>query len=722
MESFVYLDAMLRKSLLLLAGAVLLCSLASAQDRLPTMPRYDRYEKLRREIGNSVQRGEILATWSEDGKAFFYTKDGKNYKYDIAKKAAEETTEKPPQGAGSGRNRPRGNPARGRQFDTVFSADGKVKAFHRDRNVYLSDADGKNEVTVTTDGKAETRTKYGIASWVYGEELGVREAMWFSPDGKKLAFYRFDESKVPDYFLAMDQSKVQDSLDVEAYPKAGAPNPIVNVFVYDLDTKATEEMEVHFDSGGGPDLGHYIYDIRWSPDGKELWFNRTNRKQNTMELCAADPATGKCRVIIRESNPTAWVENHPGITLLEAEETGPRRFLWMSERNGFRNLYLYDTTGKLISTVTQHPFEVTNIVRVDEKAKVVYYMARDGANHYRVQLHRVGLNGKGEKRLTNPEFHHTISLAPDGKHFIDTMETIDTPPITKLVDENGKELDTLAESDLAKFNELRLQKTERFTFTAADGKTTCYGYVMKPSDFDPSKKYPLLVSVYGGPESGGGSDRFTLPNAITEMGFLVCWIDGRGTSGRGQAFRNGVYGKLGVVEIDDQAAGVKELAKRPYVDGKRVGIYGTSYGGYSTVMALLRHPDTFHVGVAGSSVTDWRNYDTIYTERYMGLPDENENKKGYDEGSAMTYARNLKGKLHLYFGTADNNVHPSNTYQLIVALERYGKSYDMSVGPDRGHTGPNQNLQWEYFVDYLMLDHEKQPLEVVWKGRRRSCP
>lgn len=710
---------MLPKAFLL---SLLICSVSSAQDRLPTMPRYDRYEKMRREIGGSVVRGELSGVaWSLDSKSFFFTLDLKTFKYDIAKRKAAETEEKPPEAQSSTRRqaRGRGNPERGRQFDTVFSEDGKLKAFHRNRNVYVSDADGKNEVAVTSDGNEGARTKYGIASWVYGEELNVREAMWFSPDAKKLAFYRFDESKVPDFYLTLDQGKIQDRLDVEAYPKAGAPNPVVDLFIYDLKDRTTKQVDVRFDGGGGADLGYYVYDVRWSPDGNELWFNRTTRKQNVMELCAADPGTGKCRVIVREKSDKGWTENHPQMTLLAPPAKGPRRFLWMSERNGFRNLYLYDLSGKLINAVTRGQFEVANIVRVDEDAGTVYYMARDGSDPYRLQLHMVGLDGKGEKRLTEPAFHHSVNISPDGKYFIDTVETIDMPPVTKLIEaSNGKAVDILATSDTTKFDELRLRKTERFKFTAADGKTTCYGYLMKPSDFDPAKKYPLLVSVYGGPGSGGGSDRFTLPNPISEMGFLVAWIDGRGTSGRGAAHEREVYEKLGVVEIDDQAAGVNELTKRPYVDGRRVGIYGTSYGGYATIMAMLRYPDVFQVGVAGSPVTDWRNYDTIYTERYMGLPDESENKKGYDAGSAMTYAKDLKGRLLLYYGTADNNVHPTNTLQLILALDRYGKSYDVSVGPDRGHSGPNQNRMWEYFVQYLILGAEPKPLKAVWKRPR----
>jgi dipeptidyl-peptidase-4 len=282
-------------------------------------------------------------------------------------------------------------------------------------------------------------------------------------------------------------------------------------------------------------------------------------------------------------------------------------------------------------------------------------------------------------------------------------------------------IEALAQPDMTKFNELGLKKAERFTFMAADGKTKCWGTLNFPSDFDPTKKYPLLVSVYAGPESGGGFENFDLPDAITEFGFLVASIEGRGQSGRGKAFKDAVYGKLGIVEMDDQAAGVKELAKRSYVDADNVGIYGTSYGGYSSVMCLLRHPETFRAASCSSSVTDWLNYDSIYTERYMGLPWDGENKAGYEAGSAMQYAKDLKGKILLYFGSADNNVHPANTYQLTRALDRAGKSYEMAVGTDLGHTGVNFSRMLEFFVDHLIINR-KNGAQLAWNKReyRRS--
>lgn len=691
--------------------AFALAQIAGAQEYLNEMPRYDRYEKLRREVVGSVKSGAVSVNWSEDGKSFTYRRDDKTYRVLLPSGKEEEVTGAKPETPGGRSRGGQRAPERGRQFDTAVSADGKLKAVTRDRNVYLSDADGKNEIAVTSDGSVSARVKYGIASWVYGEELGVRNAMWFSPDGKYLAFYRFDESKVKDFYLQYDQTKIQDTLDTEAYPKAGGDNPKVALFVYEIGTKQSRQVKTDF---GDATLGEYVYDVKWSPSGSELLFSRTNRKQNVMELCAADPNSGESRAVVRESQPQSWAENHPTVMFLKDN----KRFVWSSERTGYANLFLYDLTGKQLAQLTNLEADVDRVLKVDEDRGKVYFVARNGNNPYLPQLNSVGLDGKGLKRLTDPAFAHQVTLSPDSKHFSDVRQNANTPARTDVLSEDGKLVKALGESDITKFQELGLRSSERFTYTAADGRTTCYGSLSFPSDFDPSRKYPLLVSVYAGPESGGGAESFQTPNPITEMGFLVASFEGRGTSGRGKAFRDAVYGKLGIVEIDDQAAGVKALAQRPYVDSKRVGIFGTSYGGYASTMAILRHPDTFQVACASSSVTDWRHYDTIYTERFQGLPWDNENKVGYDQGSAMTYAKALKGKLMLYYGTADNNVHPNNTMQLIVALENAGKRFDVQVGPDRGHTGMNSNRMWEYFVTHLILRSPREDaLAMAWKLR-----
>jgi dipeptidyl-peptidase 4 len=671
-----------------------------AQDRLKTMPGYDRYDKMSKEIPGSVKGGSLTVKWQDGGKTFDYYKDGKTYHYDIASGTATEAGAAPADAeAARGAGRRRGGPERGRQFGSAPSPDGKLKAVYKDRNLWLGDATGGNEVAITTDGSEKGRIKYATASWVYGEELDQTSAMWWSPNSKMIAFYRFDESPVPDYYLELDQTKLQSKMDIEAYPKAGVNNPIADLLIYNVDTRKTVKLDVRdgkqFDNSV---VGHYAYNVQWSPDGTELLFNRTNRRQNIMEFTAASPETGKCRVIVREEWPASWTENHPPMKFLKDN----KRFIWESERTGWKNLYLYDLSGKLLATLTNHSFEAGAIVTVDENAGLLYYMARDGDNHMKLQLHRVGLDGEGDKRLTDPAFNHTVDVAPDGKHFIDIAQTHDIPPATRLMDGEGKLVAELAKSDTSKFEQLGLKRVELIKYKAADGTTELHGLLHFPSNFDPGKKYPLLVSVYGGPATNGAREVFTTPSTLTEFGFLVASLDSRSAAGRGKRFLDAIYLKLGVPEIDDQAAGVKALGERPYVDRNRVGIYGTSYGGYASALAILRYPDVFQAASASSPPTSWYHYDTIYTERYMWIPQEN--KEGYEAGNAMNFADKLKGRLMIYYGTADNNVHPNNSMQLIQALQKAGKSFEVQVGPDQGHSGLRMERMMEFFIENLVMN------------------
>lgn len=669
------------------------------QDRLPSMPGYDRYQEISPQIREAMISGALSVTWAEDGQTFQYVLNGQRYTYDVS---AGEVGAVPEEArAGQGRSGMGSRPARGRQYDFAMSPDSTRRAFYRDRNLFISAPDGTGEIAVTTEGDEEARTKFGTGSWVYGEELNQNTAMWWSPDGSKLAYYGFDESPVMDYYLQMDQTQIQSSLDIEAYPKAGAPNPVVDLFVYDLAAGTSTEIDLRDGQPFTNDVvGHYAYRIEWSPEGGELTLQRTNRRQNINEFAACNPSTGACRVIVREEWPASWVMNHPPRQYLEDGE----RFLWISERSGFRNIYLYHLSGELLATVTNHDFEVANIIRVDEEAGVVYYMARDGDNHMKMQLHRVGLDGTGDQRLTDPAYNHSVALSPDGRYFVDVAQTHEIPPFTRLLDSEGDFVAELATSDLTRFEELGLQKVEMFTFTGADGVTELHGILHKPSNFDPNQEYPVLVSVYAGPGSNGARETFTLPNALTEYGFLVVTMDSRSASGRGKRFLDALYLKLSTGEIDDQAAGIRALWDRPYVAKGRAGIFGTSYGGTASAMALLRHPDVFQAASASSAVTDWRNYDTIYTERYMWIPQENQ--EGYDAGSAMNYADMLEGDLMLFFGTADNNVHPSNTLQFIAALQEAGKHFEVQIGPDLGHAGLNRDRMMEFFIESLVLEEK----------------
>ncbi len=676
-----------------------------AQDRLKTMPGHERFQKMSQEMTNAVKLGSLTVTWKEGGKAFEYQQDGKRYRYDIAARKATELASTQaqaappprPEGRRAGRGQT-GAPARGRQYLWAVSPDGKLKAFYRDRNLWLSDTNGANEIAITTDGHDKTRIKYGTASWVYGEELFQNTAMWWSTNSQKIAFYRFNESQVPDYYLQLHQTNIQSTVDIEPYAKAGATNPVVDLFIYDVATKKTVPVNVRdgkpFDDSV---IGHYVYRISWSSHGKELLFHRTNRRQNIMEFCAADPETGKCHVVVREEWPASWTDNSPAMRLLKDGQ----RFIWTSDRTGWKNFYLYDLSGELLATLTGHFFEVANIVRVDEEAALLYYLARSGDNPMKLQLHRVGLDGRGDIRLTDPAFNHTVDVAPDGQHFIDTAQTHDSPPVTCLMDAGGKRIEELATSDMAKFKKLGLKPVELLTFKAADGQTDLFGMLHFPSNFKPYKKYPLLVSVYAGPETTGAREIFTLPNPLTEYGLLVAAFDSRTASGRGKRFLDAIYLKLGRVEIDDQAAGVKSLWNRRYVDKNRVGIFGTSYGGTVSATSLVRYPEVFRAASASSPVTDYRNYDTIYAERYLWIPQEN--KEGYDAAAVMTYVDNLKGRLLLYYGTADNNVHPNNSMQLIQALQRAGKSFEVQVGPDQGHGAVNRDRMMEFFIENLVL-------------------
>ncbi len=668
---------------------------SSAQDKLKKMPGYEQYQKMAPKLYSSIKRAPTSVDWAKDGKTFTYVENGMQLTYDVRKKkvVATEKEKSPP------RFRRGDRPARGRQYASSLSPDEKLKAFTKDRNMYISNPDGSNIQVITTKGNDENQLKYGIATWVYGEELGQNTAMWWSPNSKKVAFYRFEEKNAKKYYVLYNQTQLQDSVEIEAYPKVGAKNLPVDLMVYDLESKKTVALDVRkgkpYNDG---DLGTYLYGIKWSPDGTELLYHSTNRKQDIMEYSAGNPTTGETRTIVREEWLASFTENTPEIYELK----DGKHFIWASERNGFSNYYVYNYDGTLVNTLTNHNFEVTRLVEVDEKNKQVYYYARSGENHMKMQLHRVNLNGTNDVRLTDPKFNHSATISPNGKYFIDFAQTHNIAPFMSLMDSKGKKISEIAKSDMTEFNELGFKTVEVFTFTSADGETELHGMIHFPSNFDLTKKNPVILDNYGGPATNAFREIFTYPSSITEYGFIVLNIDGRNVRGRGKRLLDKLYGNLGIVEMDDFAEGVKSLYNRWYIDKNSVGVYGTSYGGTTAATSLLRHPEVYHVAVANSAVTDWRNYDNVYTERFMNLITNN--KKGYEASSIMNYAKDLKGELMIYYGTNDNNVHQANSLQLIQALQKAGKSFEVQVGPDKGHTAVNRDRMMEFFIKHLVLN------------------
>lgn len=579
---------------------------------------------------------------------------------------------------------------RGRAYGDILSPDLKYRAYTRNYNLYVKDMDG-NETALTTDGSEDLRNAF--PDWVYPEELGQYQAFWWSPDSKKIAFMQFDEKPVTKYPIVHDVQPIP-SFELLGYPKPGGNNPIVRFFIADISSKKLVRLET------GDDLDVYLYRGQWTNDGREFTYHRLNRLQNKVELFAADPATGKTRLFLTDTDP-CYIDEQTDLVFLKDNQ----RFLWTSERSGWREIYLYDLTGKLLKQLTSARLPVSNIQGVDEARGWVYFGGFE-ANGTESHLYKVKLDGTGFARMTKEPGSHNVSFSPGFDYYTDAFSSFDQPMKSTLYQADGKEVKVLASSVPTKeFLDFKLIKPERFTFKSADGKYDLDGLIYFPAHFDPKDKYPLLLSVYGGPGSKGVNNSYKMADgnqALAQLGFLVAVCDYRGVSGRGKAFQNLHYMKLGQVELEDHVAFVKALGQRPYVDTTRVGVTGHSYGGYFTCIALLKEPDVFHVGVAGAPVTDWRNYDSIYTERYMRRPQDN--PEGYEKGSCLTYAKNLKGKLFIHHGAVDDNVHSGNTIQLVQALLKENKKFDMMIYPEQQHSirFPRYGeSRVEYFIEHL---------------------
>ena len=497
----------------------------------------------------------------------------------------------------------------------------------------------------------------------------------------------------------VDHIPFQPKAILQRYPKAGEANPLVKVGIVNLTTKKT----VWADIGGEEE--RYIARSVWLPDSSTLSLQLLNRLQNRLQLLLVDPKTGKGRSVLQEEQP-CWVEASGDIYFFR----NSKLFLWPSDVSGWRHLYLYDLEGKLIRQLTDGKWAVRRVVRVDEASELVYFIASEKSSLER-HLYRVKLDGSGFQRLTREEGSHSINMSPAANCYIDTYSNITAPPRMDLYDSEGAKLFTIEENRVEELAQYQLTTPEFLTVPTSDG-LQLPGVMIKPPDFNPKKRYPILFSIYGGPASqrvsnSWGGTTGLWHQMLAQHGIIVFSLDNRASAHFGKEGANRIYRRFGYWEVLDLIDGVKYLRQLPYVDSQRIGIWGWSYGGYMTCMAMLQGADYFQVGVSVAPVTHWRDYDTIYTERYMGLPSEN--PEGYKEGSPLTHAAKLKGKLLLVHGTLDDNVHYQNVVQLANELIKEGKQFDLMIYPRRDHGIYGENARPHLFtmITNFLLRHLK---------------
>ncbi len=556
--------------------------------------------------------------------------------------------------------------------DPKMSPDGRNVSFVRDHNVWLVNlADGK-EHAITQGGTEEVRK--GELDWVYPEELDIKTAYWWSPDSSAIAYLEMDERKVSQYPMVDFSSPSGDAV-MERYPTAGGPNPIVRVFVASPNGGEPRAM----DTGAETDI--YIPRVNWLTDSKHLAIQRLNRTQTTLDLLIAEAATGKTRAALSENDPN-WINVSDDLYFLK----DGKRFLWSSERSGYRHLYLCDLDGKQLAQLTKGEWEVSAVDAIDESKGLVYFTATEKSPLER-GLYRAAFDGTGFTRVTKDEGTHAAVFAPNAAAFYDTYSNTATPPRQDLYRADGSRIAAINENKVAELADYHLSPMEFLSVKSRDG-VQLNASIIKPPDFNPQKKYPVLVYTYGGPHAqvvrnGWGGANFLWHQLMAQKGYIIFSLDNRGSAGRGHAFEAPLHFRMGAQELSDQRDGVQYLRSLSYVDANRIGIWGWSYGGYMTLHAMFEAGDDFKVGFAGGPVTDWRYYDTIYTERYLGLPQKNE--KGYQDSSPVKYAGQLKGKLLIAHGTGDDNVHYANTLAVINDLIEAGKYVEVLAFPGRGH-------------------------------------
>ncbi|HYG19948.1 MAG TPA: DPP IV N-terminal domain-containing protein [Ohtaekwangia sp.] len=568
---------------------------------------------------------------------------------------------------------------KGKQSYAAFSPDGSRIAFVRDNNLFLTSLADNTETQVTTDGQFNSIIN-GTTDWVYEEEFGFVDGFCWSPDGSKIAYYRFDETLVREYNLQR-WGKTLYPVDYRfKYPKAGEANSSVEIWIYDIVSGKKTKADT------GTDEDFYIPRVQWTNNPALLSIRKLNRLQNTLELLHTDVSTGASEVVLKETSSTYVDIKSASLYYLD----DGKHFIYLSERDGYAHIYLYSLDGKLVRQITNGKFEVSQLIGVNEKAKTVYYTSTE-ASPLEKNFYSITLDGKKKARLSPAGGVHNIDMGDDFQFYVDHHSHASQPNVVSLYRTKGNSIVKVLEKNEALTATLKaygFAPKEYFTFKGADG-TTLNGFMLKPPKFDSTKRYPVLMYQYSGPGSQQVANNFTAGHfhfhqMMAQKGYLIVFVDPRGTGGRGEAFKKVTYKQLGKYELEDLIAAAQYLSAQPYVDGNRMAIWGWSYGGYMSALAMTKGAGTFKLGIAVSPVTNWRFYDTVYTERFLQTPQLN--ASGYDDNSPSTHADKLRGKFLLIHGTGDDNVHLQNSTVLQDALIQAGKEFEAFFYPDKEHS------------------------------------
>lgn len=566
----------------------------------------------------------------------------------------------------------------GAQSYATFSPDGTKVAFVRQNNLFYVTLADMKEQQVTNDGKFNSIIN-GTTDWVYEEEFSFVVGFAWSPDGAKLAYYRFDESDVREYNLQYWGNSLYPIDYRYKYPKAGESNAVVQIWIYDLSSGS----RLKADTGSESDM--YIPRIQWTQDANTLSVTTLNRLQNHMRLLHVDARSGEAKVILDEMTETYFDIEVLDLTYL----ANGREFVRMSEKDGYMHLYLHEMSGRELRQLTSGNFDVTEFIGLDEARKTLYFVSAEVSPLER-HLYSVGTNGKKKTKLSEAAGVHDVNMSPDFQFYIDHHSDAHSPTVATLYNTRNRTALKVLEDNQALVEKVKaygIVPKEFFTFKNDEG-TTLNGFMLKPEDFDPARKYPVVVFQYSGPgsqtvQNAWGGGHFYFHQLLAQRGFIVAFIDPRGTGARGEAFKKVTYKQLGKYELEDHLAGARYLASLDFIDEERMGIWGWSYGGYMSSLAMTRGAGLFKLGIAVAPVTNWRFYDTIYTERYLQTPQLN--PEGYDMNSPLQYADKLEGKFLLIHGTGDDNVHVQNAIVFQQALIDAGKTFDSFFYPDKHH-------------------------------------